>query len=62
MKDVQADIMAIDAGLKSRAQAISERGHDAERVDAEIAADEERARGLGLHPSRTKQLRKTSDA
>lgn len=48
MKDVQAEIMAIGAGLKSRSQAISERGYDAEQVDAEIAADRERAEGLGL--------------
>ena len=48
MKDVQAEIMAIGAGLKSRSQAISERGYDAEHVDAEIAADRERANGLGL--------------
>ena len=40
--------MAIGAGLKSRSQAISERGYDAEQVDAEIAADRERADGLGL--------------
>ena len=62
IKDVQADIMAIDAGLKSRSQAISERGFDAEHVDAEIAADEERASQLGLNPSRTKKLREASDA
>jgi len=48
MKDVQAEIMAIGAGLKSRSQAISERGYDAEQVDVEIAADRERAEGLGL--------------
>ncbi len=48
MKDVQAEILAIDAGLKSRSQAISERGYDAEQVDAEIAADQERADGMGL--------------
>ncbi len=43
MKDVHAEILAIDAGLKSRSQAISERGYDAERVDAEIAAEQDRA-------------------
>jgi lambda family phage portal protein len=53
MKDVQAEIMAIDAGLKSRSQAISERGYDAEQVDAEIAADVERARRLGLNTAPT---------
>lgn len=47
-KDVEAEILAIEAGLKSRTQAISERGYDAEQVDAEIAADKERAQSLGL--------------
>ena len=47
-KDVEAEILAIDAGLKSRSQAISERGYDAEQVDAEIAADQEREAALGL--------------
>jgi lambda family phage portal protein len=56
MKDVQAEIMAIGAGLKSRTQAISERGYDAEQVDAEIAADQERATALGLGFSRAKRI------
>jgi lambda family phage portal protein len=47
-KDVEAEILAIEAGLKSRTQAISERGYDAEQVVAEIAADKERATALGL--------------
>lgn len=47
-KDVEAEILAIEAGLKSRTQAISERGYDAEQVDAEIAADKSRATALGL--------------
>jgi capsid protein len=58
MKDVQAEIMAIGAGLKSRSQAISERGYDAEQVDAEIAADRERAEGLGLSFAQTAPKRK----
>ena len=48
MMDVEAEILAINAGLKSRTQAISERGYDAEQVDAEIAADKARTDGLGL--------------
>lgn len=47
-KDVEAEILAINAGLKSRTQAISERGYDAEQVDAEIAADKARSDALGL--------------
>jgi capsid protein len=38
----------IGAGLKSRTQALAERGYDAEQVDAEIAADREREQRLGL--------------
>ena len=48
-KDVEAEILAINAGLKSRTQAISERGYDAEQVDAEIAADKARSDALGLN-------------
>lgn len=47
-KDVEAELLAIDGGLKSRTQAIAERGFDAEQVDAEIAADAARAQSLGL--------------
>ena len=47
-KDVEAEILAIESGLKSRTQAIAERGFDAEQVDAEISADKERADELGL--------------
>ena len=35
-------------GLKSRTQALAERGYDAEQVDAEIAADKAREQSLGL--------------
>jgi len=62
MKDVQAAIMAIGAGLKSRSQAISERGYDAEQVDAEIAADRERAEGLGLAFGQTAAPTQKEDA
>lgn len=62
MKDVQAEIMAIDAGLKSRSQAISERGYDAEQVDTEIAADLERARRLGLKSALTEVREEAADA
>ncbi len=63
-KDVEAEILAIDAGLKSRTQAISERGYDAENIDAEIAADKERADALGLcfEPRRTAQQQESPDA
>jgi lambda family phage portal protein len=48
LKDARAEIEQINAGLKSRTQALAERGYDADQVDAEIAADRERERGLGL--------------
>lgn len=48
LKDARAEIEQIEAGLKSRSQALSERGYDADQVDTEIAADRERERQLGL--------------
>ena len=48
LKDANAEIAQIEAGLKSRTQAIAERGYDAEQVDAEIARERERERRLGL--------------
>ena len=48
LKDARAEIEQIDAGLKSRTQALAERGYDADQVDADIAADRARERGLGL--------------
>lgn len=48
LKDVQASVAAINAGLTSRSAVITELGYDPEVVDAEIAADAERARDLGI--------------
>ncbi|PKP67957.1 MAG: phage portal protein, partial [Alphaproteobacteria bacterium HGW-Alphaproteobacteria-5] len=48
LKDANAEIAQIEAGLKSRTQAIAERGYDAEQVDAEIARERQRERRLGL--------------
>ena len=48
LKDANAEIAQIEAGLKSRSQAISERGYDAEQVDREIAQDRARERRMGL--------------
>ena len=47
-KDAAAEILQIEAGLKSRTQAIAERGYDAEQVDSEIAAERKREAELGL--------------
>jgi lambda family phage portal protein len=47
-KEFKAMLLAIRAGLMSRSEAISAFGYDAEDVDREIAADNQRADGLGL--------------
>ena len=48
LKDIKAQIMAVRAGFKSRAEAVSEQGYDAGDIDREIAADNTRADELGL--------------
>ena len=48
LKDARAEIELINAGLKSRTQAITERGYDPAQVDAEIAADRQREAKLGI--------------
>ncbi len=48
LKDTNAELAQIAAGLKSRTQAVSERGYDAETLDQEIAAERERERRLNL--------------
>lgn len=48
LKDIKAEIEAINAGLKSRSQAISERGYDAAMVDKDIASDKAREKALGI--------------
>ncbi len=47
-KEFKALLTAIRAGLMSRSEAISAFGYDAEDVDREIAADNQRADELGL--------------
>lgn len=53
MKDAQAAILEMDNNLRSRSEVIAERGYDAEEVDAEIAADQARAKRLGIAPKAT---------
>ncbi|POF63559.1 phage portal protein [Novacetimonas maltaceti] len=48
LKSVQADTAEIAAGLKSRRQAVAERGRDVSDLDAEIAHDNAEAAALGL--------------
>lgn len=57
-KDVQAELDAINGGLMSRREAVTSRGVDIERLDAEIAADNERAGRLNLtfnNPARSQE-------
>lgn len=48
LKDARAEIESINAGVMSRREAVSSRGFDIEQLDAEIAADHDRAKRLGL--------------
>lgn len=48
VQDVEAARASVRAGFTSRAAVVSERGEDAEQIDAEQAADNERADDLGL--------------
>lgn len=48
LKDARAEIEQISSGLKSRTQAIAERGYDIAQVDAEIAAERQREAELGI--------------
>jgi lambda family phage portal protein len=48
LKEQNAQMNAVRCGFKSRAEVVSELGYDIEEIDAEIAADNERAKSLGL--------------
>lgn len=48
VQDVEAQVKEIRAGLASRSEKVSERGYDAETIDAEQAADNSRADALGV--------------
>ena len=47
LKEVNAEVRAIEAGLKSRAESVAGRGRDLDEVDEEIAADNRAARKEG---------------
>jgi len=49
VQDVQARQMEVNAGFASRSEMVLRTGYDAETVDAENAADLQRAKGLGLN-------------
>jgi lambda family phage portal protein len=48
LKDRQADLLDLQAGLRSRRELVAERGRDLEELDDELAADNARAKQLGL--------------
>ncbi len=48
LKDIQAQLLAIEAGLLSRRKAVEATGYDIEEIDRENAADMARAAELGL--------------
>ena len=49
VQDIQARMMEVNAGFNSRSEMVLRSGYDAETVDAENAADQARARDLGLN-------------
>jgi lambda family phage portal protein len=65
LKDIQAQVLAIDAGLLSRRKAVEATGYDIEEIDRENAADAARATELGLgyreKPGETQGARATPE-
>jgi lambda family phage portal protein len=48
LKDIQAQVLAMEAGLTSRRKVVEGTGYDIEEVDRENASDAKRAADLGL--------------
>lgn len=61
LKDIEAQVLAIDNLLTSRTAVIRETGYDAEAVDAEIAADQEREKQAGLERRGTARAPQVQD-
>ena len=63
LKDIQAQVLAMEAGITSRRKVVEATGYDIEEVDRENAADAARAMGLGLRyrttPGETQGARAT---
>lgn len=49
VQDVQSRMLEVNAGFGSRSEMVLRTGYDAETVDAENAADQQRAQALGLN-------------
>jgi len=48
LKDIQAQVLAMEAGIISRRKVVEATGYDVEEIDRENAADAKRAEGMGL--------------
>ena len=63
LKDIQAQVLAMEAGIISRRKVVEATGYDIEEIDRENAADAKRAAELGLHyrtsPGETQGARAT---
>ena len=66
LKDIQAQVLAMEAGIISRRKVVEATGYDIEEVDRENAADAKRAAELGLSyrvkPGETQGARATPTA
>lgn len=66
LKDIQAQVLAMEAGITSRRKVVEATGYDVEEVDRENAADAARARDIGLSyrasPGETQGARATPTA
>jgi lambda family phage portal protein len=49
LKDIQAQVLAMEAGITSRRKVVEATGYDVEEIDLENASDLQRAQTLGLH-------------
>jgi lambda family phage portal protein len=63
LKDIQAQVLAMEAGIISRRKVVEATGYDVEEIDRENAADARRAGDMGLHyrtrPGETQGARAT---
>jgi lambda family phage portal protein len=63
LKDIQAQVLAMEAGIVSRRKVVEATGYDVEEIDRENAADAARVAALGLHyrtsPGETQGARAT---
>ena len=48
LKDIQAQVLAMEAGIISRRKVVQATGYDVEEIDRENAADAKRAGDMGL--------------